>query len=116
MSQGYVGGSDGRAIACPAGEKTPIMMLAPVAAGAGCDCRAYSLRETVGIEAAMCCQARAQRTVSVAVIGLLILGGRGVPAKSDVFVLHSGGKVKGELLNPREYPRLRYEVRTRWGG
>ncbi len=36
-------------------------------------------------------------------------------ARGDVFVLHTGGQVRGELLNPKESPREKYVVKTATG-
>jgi hypothetical protein len=38
------------------------------------------------------------------------------PLRADVFVLRSGGKIEGELLNPDEEPRRTYLVSTSNGG
>ncbi len=37
-------------------------------------------------------------------------------ARSEVFVLHNGGRVEGELLNPDQSPRKEYVVRLAGGG
>jgi hypothetical protein len=37
-------------------------------------------------------------------------------ARADVFLLHSGGEVRGELLNPDQKPRAAYTIRTASGG
>ena len=45
-----------------------------------------------------------------------MLGFAGTVARADVFQLHSGGQVRGELLNPDQSPRSAYIIKTASGG
>ncbi len=47
---------------------------------------------------------------------LLLVGLFTVPARAEVFELHSGGEVHGTLVNADETPRESYVVKTHFGG
>ena len=51
-----------------------------------------------------------------ALIFLAFLTAPTSPARGDVFALVNGGRVEGELLNPDEKPRKRFEVQLPTGG
>jgi hypothetical protein len=40
----------------------------------------------------------------------MVLGAAAVPVRAEVFVLSTGGRVEGDLLNPDEVPRRSYEI------
>jgi len=53
-------------------------------------------------------------TAHLLALGLCALGAR--IGQADIFVLHSGGQVRGELLNKDESPRTSYHIKTSAGG
>jgi hypothetical protein len=49
-------------------------------------------------------------------LALTLLGGLAAPGSAEVFVLHTGGRVVGKLLNPDQSPRTSYEIEMASGG
>ena len=54
-------------------------------------------------------------TIRLSITMALILAWA-TPSLADVFYLRDGGRVRGELLNPKQVPRLNYRIRTKQGG
>lgn len=50
--------------------------------------------------------------LTISILALLAVGGLAWPARADVFLLRSGGRVEGTLANPDELPRQTYVIDT----
>ncbi|HUT09202.1 MAG TPA: HEAT repeat domain-containing protein [Thermoguttaceae bacterium] len=50
------------------------------------------------------------------IVPAVLLSAASLPASDDVFLLKTGGRVVGELLNPDEVPRKTYAIGLRCGG
>jgi hypothetical protein len=55
-------------------------------------------------------------SLSFVAVAALLVGLSNTPALAEVFQLHSGGQVRGELLNPDQSPRANYLIKTATGG
>src|SRR5262245_30066833 len=53
---------------------------------------------------------RCRRITTLLAVGLGICGA--ASTRADIYVLTSGGQVRGELVNPTESPRKQYVIRT----
>ncbi len=54
--------------------------------------------------------------IGILALGVAILGVGAPRAQSDIFVLHSEGQVRGELVNPDQSPRKTYVIKLPGGG
>src|SRR5689334_5562946 len=48
----------------------------------------------------------------IALVALGLAAGSTISARADIYLLTSGGQVRGELVNPTESPRKQYIIRT----